>query len=123
MTEKDPHFMEKVERILAVAYFGIHHVPGWEKRKPWGDGVTVTVSSDLSTYDFDTLTRLVVAAHDECVRLSVDHAGPRHMALRFHPRRGREGRMFDRHPTIEEAIATVRSYGPRQPAPSEGPFP
>src|SRR6185503_20091932 len=85
----------------------IHHVMGWARRKPWGDGISLVVPATLSTYDGDTLTRLVVASHDECVRLQVDPSGPRGLALRFHPRI-RAGHLFQRHPTIEQAISAIR---------------
>lgn len=105
-----PPFEDRVKRVLAIAYAGIHHVPGWDKRKPYGDGLTVTVFQDLATYDFDRLTRLVVAAHDHCVRLQIDSGGPRHLALRFWPRQ-REGDITRRHPTMEDAMASIRQSG------------
>lgn len=102
----------RAHAVLAIAYRGIHHVDGWSRRRVQAIGVgalcEVTVyAGDLATFDFDVLTRLVVAAHDQCTRLSLRQAGPRHLKLMFHLRQ-REGRIYERHPTIEEAIASVR---------------
>jgi len=69
----------------------------------------LNTSDDLSTYDFDLLTRLVVMAHEECVRVSVRSSGPRLVKICLWPRRGRDGRVDDRHPTIEQAIERVRA--------------
>ena len=99
---------DRVRAVLATAFRGIHHVPGWRQRKPFGEGLTVTVIADLSTFDGDYLTRLVVAAHEECVRMTVDPGGPRRLCLRFWSRM-REGRLYERHPTIEQAVASVRA--------------
>lgn len=107
----DPVVEKKAEAVLAVAYRGIHHVEGWEKRQPYGPGVSVLVDAGISTFDFDVLTRLVVAAHDECVRLEISGAGHYSLRLAFHSRE-REGRMSERHPTMEQAIDAARS-GPR----------
>lgn len=99
---------EKAQRVLARAYFGIHHVPYWNRRRGWGpEGVKVTVYGDVSTCDFDTLTRLVVAAHDECVRLRVMSGGPSYLVLAFTDR-AREGDITERHPTMEEALERAR---------------
>jgi hypothetical protein len=49
----------------------------------------------------------VVAAHDECVRLEVSNGGPYQLRLSFWVRQ-REGRMSERHPTLEAAIEVCR---------------
>lgn len=72
--------------------------------------VMVNVGRGLATWDFDHLTRLVIAAHDECVRIDLDPRGPGYMRILMHPRQ-REGAMATRHPTIEQAIENYRSAG------------
>lgn len=104
---------EKTERVLAVAYSGLHNVPG--KIKHDDLLIEVCVPAQLSTFDFDTLTRLVVLSHDQCVRLSVTNGGPRKVKLMFHDRIAREGQMHERHPTIEEAIPKIRASAFNQP--------
>lgn len=104
---KDPKFEKKVEMVLTRMFHGIHHVPGWEKREPFGDGIRVVVKAGLASYDFPELTSLVVACHDLAVRVEIHPAGARKLALCFHPRR-RDGQMWERHPRIEEAVAGAR---------------
>jgi hypothetical protein len=103
----------KAARVLAVAYYGLHHVPGWDKRKPWGDGLAVMVQSGLATFDYEALSRLVIAAHDECVRMEVGSvAGPNgryHVWLYFHDRQRDSTDYSKRHATIEEAIERCRT--------------
>lgn len=101
-----PEQEERIKRVLARTYHGIHHVDGWRKRVAWGDGLKVVVPNGLSTFDFDGLTRLVVAAHDEAVRVEILHGAPHRLVLSFHCRE-REGRMFERHPTLEEALVKM----------------
>lgn len=62
----------------------------------------------IATYDTDALTRLVVLAHDRCVRLDVSPHTFQHLRVGMWTRSCREGRLFDRHPTIEGAIAAIR---------------
>jgi hypothetical protein len=64
---------------------------------------------DLSTYDYDSLTRLVIAAHDACIRVTVSSSGPNMVKITLWPRDGREGSISDRHATIEQAIETMRA--------------
>lgn len=60
----------------------------------------------LSTWDDNRLTTLVILCHDECVRLEIS-PNMRYLKLMFHPRQ-RDGRYFQRHPTIEGAIEAIR---------------
>lgn len=110
---------EKTERVLAVAYFGLHNVPG--KIVDHGHRIEVCVPAQLATYDFDNLTRLVITAHDECVRLQVTAGPPRRLKLMFHDRKDRTGAMHERHPTLESAMESIRGadqYG-RPPQPEQ----
>lgn len=101
-----PSLYARVVDILALAYHGKHHIPGRVKADSFM--CEVNVPGTLSTFDFDTLTRLVVGAHDACVRLTVGSSGPGRVKLMFHLR-AREGRTSERHPTMEDAIAQIRS--------------
>ena len=99
-------FAQRAESVLACVFMGIHHCPEIKKRFPemW----EVNTMGDLSTFDFDALTRLVISAHDNCVRASVRSSGPRMIKIVLHERKGREGNMSQRHPTLEQAIEYIR---------------
>lgn len=94
-------------QMFADVVGGFHHVAG--TFKPWGDGIKVSVfSSRWATFDFDGLTRLVVLAHDRMIRVAVVPSGPRMIGFEMWKRHTREGSMFERHPTMEQAIAVHR---------------
>lgn len=107
-------FDKRAVAILAKAFrMGIYNVPvNWEK-VDWRFGAIgvrfpMSFSKELATWDFDHLTRLVIAGHDECVRISVDGGKAGRMNITMFPREGREGGMAKRHPTIETAIEDFR---------------
>lgn len=80
----------------------------WDTRmRSEGRWAGLYVTRDLSTYDTDSLTRLVFAAHERCCRVEIDPAGPRGVRVCV-SRRSREGGYSERHPTIETALATWR---------------
>lgn len=84
-----------------------------------GTYIVVRLGNGLATFDFDDLTRLVLAAHRNAVRVALD--GDMYLAtyeedkdftypmpclrVTLHARR-REGDFAQRHPTIEDAIKT-----------------
>jgi hypothetical protein len=71
----------------------------------------VAVRDDrLSTYDFDGLTRLVLWAHEHCCRISIQACNPGRVRIVLHRRR-RDGEMWARHPTIEDAIRLAGERG------------
>lgn len=111
--------------ILGEVFRGIYHVPDVED-VDWKNDPFIVVKLgrlSLSTFDSDLLTRLVVLAHDRCVRIQVsvetetreapeEYGGGEYeqvdLVLMFHKRKGRKGRMMERHPTLEQAIAAIR---------------
>lgn len=97
-------FEERAEAVLSQRFQGIHHCGEITKTK----GAWATNKyGDLSTFDFDELTRLVLAAHHYCIRASVQHPGPRMVKIVLSPRT-REGAIFNRHPTIEQGIESMQ---------------
>lgn len=100
--------------VLSRVYYGIHHVDGWTRRKTDEHSVRVTVYGELATYDGSELTRLVIAAHDECVRVAVQPLAPRFLEILFssrtRPGRFLEAFSYDTHPTLEHAVARNRSH-------------
>ena len=107
-------FGEQVLGLLDSLYAGLHHVPARSlEQADWGsnDWIRVTVWDDrFSTFDSDWLTRLVVLAHDRCIRVEMQAAAYHHFWLCFTPR-VREGNLMHRHPTIEQAIEQIRQVG------------
>jgi len=106
---------DKVERVIARAFGGVHNVPSWKRRQvcttTGGLKISIPVGGSMATYDGDRLTRLVIAAHDECVRFEIIGGTPRYMTCWFHVREGRIGdSMWQRHPTMEVALAKIRKH-------------
>lgn len=96
-------------QMLADLFFGFHHVHG--KIHPAGDrGIQLNTHHvhSLATYDFDGLTRAVLLAHERMIRFSIVPSVPGMLGLMLHKRHAREGSMYERHPTIEEAIEAFR---------------
>lgn len=104
-------FEERANNVLAAVFGGHHH---WPKVKKFVSGFCdcyeINYSGNLATWDSDKLTRLVISAHDQCIRAEVGPSGPGMVKIRLHPRAGRNGQMHKRHPSIETAIAQLRGY-------------
>lgn len=96
---------DEATAFFAALYRGEHHFPG--KLQPYGEGWAMSHTGSLATYDFNELTRLVILAHDRCVRVQVEQGGPNRLKIAIW-KRAREGSMYERHPTIEQAIKDMR---------------
>jgi hypothetical protein len=103
-----------IELLVSAFQTGVYNLPvKWRKvewdcsPEPW-PGMALCIHSGLATWDFNHLTRLVIAAHDACIRVELEAAAPHYMRILMHRRNGREGSMTNRHPTIEQAIANFR---------------
>lgn len=97
-------------QLFCDLVYGEHHICG----KVWARGFglkwnSTNLTGKLSTYDFNHLTRLVVMAHDRCIRVEVDALAPRIIEIIAFKRHKREGCMTERHPTIQEAIMQIRN--------------
>lgn len=104
---------------LAAEYkYGFHHVSNLRR---WGNGVAIDEPMEVASYDFNGLTRLVVLAHDECIRVGINketrtehYEGHDYevtnLVISFHPRnRPVDGDgMSSRHPELEAHIADIR---------------
>lgn len=104
--------MEKLTKQEAEDFFGKifggnHHIPG--EVKQFGDGWAVNYSGDLATFDYNHLTKIVLLAHDECVRASIQPAGARNVKIAIWKRK-REGSTFERHPSLDDAVTQLRDY-------------
>ena len=87
----------------------MHHVDGLKKFPGAYPYWTCLHYGDIATYDFDDLTRLVFAAHEFCVRISIQNGGPRRLKIVVHDRKFRVSDSTPtRHPTIDTALANWR---------------
>lgn len=106
-------FGELVADILGQAFQGIYNVPSIRrnpKRVDWKSDrfIEIRLDRSISTYDDSYLTALVLLCHAACVRMEVT-AHANRVALCFSRRTGREGRMYEKHPGIDQAIAMLAS--------------
>ncbi len=86
---------------------GLHHAP--RSVRECGSGIELLFAGrSFSTYDGNGLTRLVLLAHDLGIRADISARGMT-LSVALHPRKIREGGSgWDRHPTIDSAIAAHR---------------
>ena len=81
---------------------GSHHM---NEVSPYGQGISMSWSGDLATYDFDGLTRLVILAHRDAIRFAITYSGPRMVKICAWNRKGgpREGlSMSQWHPSLDD---------------------
>lgn len=101
--------------ILSVASGrGPYDYDGWDRlltSERYINGARFSFWGTFATWDNSHLTRAVFLAHDRCVRLSLGPAG-RNTEIRVFTRRGRDGGMSARHPTLETAVREWRRYNP-----------
>ena len=100
---------EEATAFFSKFYRGEHHFPS--KIKKFGEGWAMSHYGSLATFDGADLTRLVLLAHDECIRVQIEQGGPNRLRIEIW-KRAREGPMYARHPTIEQAIESIRGCGP-----------
>ncbi|SDV49246.1 hypothetical protein [Chitinasiproducens palmae] len=77
------------------------------KHADWNCGLGVRFKvcrPQLSTYDTDGLTALVLGAHEQAIRVEIDPVNFTHLAVTMHPRRRNADRQYMRHPSIEQAL-------------------
>lgn len=91
--------------LLADVFGGFHNM---KPIKPCGNGVSVLLhQKDLATYDFCQLTELVILAHDRCIRVAIVNRGMQ-LEARAYARKRDGNNQWDRHPTMEQALARHR---------------
>ncbi len=82
---------------------GEHHLCG--KVKEWGRGICYnTRHNNLATFDFSLLTNMVLMAHDRIIRVEIVPSGPGMLKWCLWKRKNRDGKHYEKHPTIETAI-------------------
>lgn len=90
--------------MLIVWAKGAHHLPRSGIHQ-CSQGVSINAYGDLSTFDNDSLTRLVLLAHRESVRVEIASSGPRLVKIMCHKRvSDRSQDSYSRHPDLDELI-------------------
>lgn len=97
---------EEATDFFAELFYGENHIPS--EIQPCGQGWKITYHSEFATYDFNQLTRLVLMAHDQCIRAGIQGSNFGKISIRIWKRQ-REGSIMERHPTIEQAIEQFRN--------------
>lgn len=97
--------VERLDRVLAYAFRGIHHAGKIKKHSD--DYWETNIFGGISTFDFDHLTRLVLAAHKWAVRVEITSSGPRMVKLHLSART-REGSVYSRHPDIDSVVSEFK---------------
>lgn len=97
-------------QLIFDLVYGDHHLYG--KIKPFGFGIEYNTGQDLSTYDFNHLTRLVFMAHDRMIRVSVMPSGPGMIKIACWKRQLRDGDIVKSHPNLAMAISEYRKNNP-----------
>lgn len=93
--------IEDATAFFEEFYRGEHHFPG--KIKPYGLGWSMSHLGPLATFDSDDLTRLVLLAHEKCIRAQVESGGPNRLRIAIWGRK-RDGLMHERHPTMGQVL-------------------
>lgn len=101
--------------MLADVFGGFHHLHG--RLRKWGDGVALTSRAHigLATFDGSALTDMVLLAHERMIRVEIDPGGPGMLRIILHKRHKREGQYWERHPTIQQAIALREKHSRNYP--------
>ena len=84
---------------------GDHHLP---KVYEFGVGICINHHGDLSTFDFDRLSQLVLIAHRYRVRIEIDSSCPGMVKIIAH-RRKEVGSLTVRHPSLSELQSSAES--------------
>src|SRR5574343_631208 len=102
-----------VADLLGDLYEGIYHLANSATQKAdWSNAhrVSVVLRTEMATIDNNLLTRLVILCHDRMLRANIQPVGPGYMRICFSFREKRDGRLYERCPTIEDHIAQIRAY-------------
>jgi hypothetical protein len=103
---------EEAVQFFSDFYFGEHHFPS--ELKVCGHGWMINHYMSMSTFDYNHLTRLVLMAHDRCIRVEIAPCNAQYIRIKVH-KRDREGEYTERHPTIQQAIKSI-TENPRDKA-------
>lgn len=104
---------EQVANLLGDLFVGIYHLNG-AAAMDWANTHHIEIRvahKEWASVDSNLLTKLVFLAHDRCLRVSISPRGHHSLTLLFHSRQ-RDGGIWERHPTLEQAVAEHRRWYP-----------
>lgn len=96
-------FEEKIELFIDYVFGGRHHTRAVEQKELC---YFIKFWDDISTWDGNKLTKIVVAAHDLGLRVDAEPNGMRGMRLMIHNRKQRDG-ISKGHPTLEQHLEKI----------------
>lgn len=108
-------FQARVVDIVGIAGGGIYNAPIDWKRVDWhysARTVLIPWQASFSTWDFSRLTTLVLLCHAARIRLEISPRSRVSLDLVF-SERSHAGGICQRHPDIDEAVASLHSYLPK----------
>jgi len=105
----------KAADFLGELYRGIYHLNRTSLQKANWDcphHVRMVLYGDMSTYDFNDLTTMVVLSHDMMLRVNLRGIAPGYMEMLIHERTTRDMDAFqsERLPELDDHIATIRKH-------------
>ena len=92
----------RVESAISYVFGGLHNAPKMNEINSFRYTVSVNTFQDFSTFDSDRLTRVVIAAHMYCVRISANSSGPNMVKYTFWARDQQSEDFSERHPTRKD---------------------
>jgi len=99
----DLSLLAKVDLFIDFVFGGRHHT---KKIIEHSNCFEVKFWQDVSTWDGNIMTKIVVASHDLGLRASLDANGTRGLKLTLHNRATRQS-MTHGHPTLEQHLEKI----------------
>lgn len=102
-------FQVKTINILGIVGGGIYNAPiAWDSVEWASNYLSVPWRNGLSTFDFDRLTWLIFLCHEARIRCQISPLNFRHLEIHL-SERSAQGSISQRHPSLDEALATFRA--------------
>lgn len=94
-------------KALSWIVGGDHHI--YHPVYACGYGIETTMHGEAATWDGSLLTQMVLVAHCDAVRISIDGGGgPYRYKLMIHPREHGHDDWSRKHPTIDDLIKAAK---------------
>ncbi len=100
----DLSLAEKVDLFIDFVFGGRHHT---KKIIEHSNCFEIRFWQDVSTWDSNIMTKMVVASHDLGLRTSLEANGLRGLKVLLHNKGSREGMLHKRHPTLEQHLEKI----------------